>query len=374
MKKTIKSKALNFLCALKFKIIVFVCVVLYVVLLFHATLSTFRTEDKIPTIKTIGLSMQKEFQNIAAKVRAGIFIKNFPTFDFTNNRFVVDALVWFEFNKHQIMRETIDKFSFQNGEILECADPVVHVYDDKVLALYNVLFQTKTDLDFSRFPLEDHRVSIVLTNEEVSPSEMYFDDRSKWSSLVLSDRVFISNWVVHNKNILLGYKELDYDQFNTQRKVQNPTIVFSIDFKKVGIKNVLIIFVPIFAAVFLALFIFLMSFNNYIGKITLAVTSITALLGYRFVIQKMMPVIGYLTITDALYLFFLFFVLAIFVFQALLVRQYMFLMEKDKLARRERAEADVVEFKPRDTELMNTGAYYGAVLIFVAVVTFIVLR
>ncbi len=368
------KKIFNIFLEVKFKVFIFVCMLLYVLFLFKATLSTFRTEDKIPNVKTIGLLMQKDFRYISAKVRTGMYIKNFPTFDFVNNRFVVDGLVWFEFNQDEIMLDTIDKFSFQNSKIIKKEGPIVRSYDDKILALYNVQFETKTDLNFYRFPLEDHRVSIVLTNEATSPSEMYFDDRSKWSSLVIADNIFTSNWEVHNKNILLGYKELGFDRFNKQRRAQHPTVVFTVDFKKIGIKKVLIIFIPIFFAVFLALFTFLMSFNSHLGKFTLSVSSVTALLGYRFVIQKMMPKVGYLTVTDMLYFFFLFFAIAIFIFQLLLVRQYMFLSEKGKIPPRERVAVDVVEYKPCQTERINAVAYVVAVVIFVVTVTWIVLR
>ena len=174
--------------------------------------------------------------------------------------------------------------------------------------------------------------------------------------------------------IISGYEVSFFDKYNKQRKIKKPRVVFVVDFKKVGIKKILIIFIPIFAAVFFALFAFLMSFNNYIGKFTLSVSSITALLGYRFVIQKMMPKIGYLTVTDKLYLFFLFFSIAIFIFQLLLTRQYMLLLEKDRVARKERAEADVVMFQPKETEQINTYAYFIAIVIFVVTVTYIVLK
>ena len=97
---------------LKFKVAIFIVMFLYVIGLFYYALRTFRTSDPIPETKVISASMRKAFRDLSTKLRTGLFIKNFPTFDFTTNHFVVDAIVWFEFNKNEIMIKTIDGFTF----------------------------------------------------------------------------------------------------------------------------------------------------------------------------------------------------------------------------------------------------------------------
>jgi hypothetical protein len=155
--------------------------------------------------------------------------------------------------------------------------------------------------------------------------------------------------------------------------MQSPKAIFTINFQKAGINKILLIFVPLFAAVFIALFTFLMSFNSFQGKTTLGVTAVTALLGYRFVIQQMSPSVGYFTLTDKLFIFFLIFSFCIFVFQITLLRHYMFIMERERIKKAEQAEPDREFFTPRITERINTAAYFSAVIIFAIVVTYLVL-
>ncbi len=368
-----KLTVVQHLFEVKYKLLAFFGLLLYVVLLFNAVLAQFRTNDPIPQVQVLGRFMRKEFRHVSAKVRAGLHIENFPTFNMVHNKFIIDGLVWFEFDRNKIMLETVEKFSFDNGRILKKSPAKIETHGDTIVARYNVLFEIKSDLDFHRFPLEDHRLTIMLTNDFVSPNEMYFDDYIKSISLSVSPNIFTSDWKIHELRTFSGFTQLHFDEFNKQRTVQSPKAVFMIDFAKDGTKKVLIIFIPIFAAVFLALFTFLMSFNSYRGKFILSTSGVTALLGYRFVIEQLMPPVGYLTVTDKLYIFFLFFAFAIFIFQLLLVRQYMLLTERGKIQAKDLAVVDHVELLPKQTERINTMVYFAAVAVFAVVVTWFVM-
>jgi hypothetical protein len=79
-----------------------------------------------------------------------------------------------------------------------------------------------------------------------------------------------------------------------------------IEFSSAGSKDALIIFIPILFTVLLGLFALLMPLafdeDNYLG-LTLAAAAITSHLAYRFVIQTMMPSVGYTITTDSVYVF-----------------------------------------------------------------------
>lgn len=109
----------------KYKFFLFVAMFFYVLLLFKVALSSFRADDPIPDVETIGFEMRKQFKEFSAKVRAGLYIKNFPKLDFNKNEFVVDAMLWFEFQKDQLRLSTLEKFSFDNGKILEKSSPKI---------------------------------------------------------------------------------------------------------------------------------------------------------------------------------------------------------------------------------------------------------
>lgn len=368
-----KARLLSLLLSIKLKFAAFILLFFYIIGLFAYSLSYFRSEDPIPEVKVISVKMRKQFRDLSSKVKVGLLIRNFSTLDFINNNFVVDAMIWFEFNRDELMLSTIDQFSFENSKIIHKSKPYVTINGDTMHVKYDIIFDVKTDVNFNRFPLEDHRLSVVLTNNFINPKEMYFDDSSNALSFIVSDKLFTSNWNVHTLHSISGYSSVHFDQHNPRRHMQSPKAVFTIDFAKAGINKILLIFVPLFAAVFIALFTFLMSFNSYQGKTTLGVTSVTALLGYRFVIQQMSPPVGYFTLTDKLFIFFLIFSFLIFVFQILLLRHYMFIMERERIKKIEQAEPDREFLTPRITERINTFAYFFAVFLFAGVVSYFIL-
>lgn len=368
-----KLRMLAMFLDIKFKFFLFILLFFYVIGLFAFSLRSFRSDDAIPDVKVISVKMRKQFRDLSIKINTGIYIRNFSTFDFITNNFVVDAMVWFEFNKNEILLKTIDQFSFENSTITYKSPPYVTMHGEKMLVQYDVIVDVKTDVNFYRFPLEDHRLSLVLTNRFVTPNEMYFDDSNDALSFKVSDRLFTSNWRIHNLHGASGYASLYFDQHNPHRKMQSPKAIFTIDFQKSGINKILLIFVPLFAAAFIALFTFLMSFNSFQGKTTLGVTAVTALLGYRFVIQQMSPSVGYFTLTDKLFIFFLIFSFFIFVFQIILLRHYMFIMERERIKKMEQAEPDREFLTPRITERINTAVYFIAIAIFAIVVTYVIL-
>jgi hypothetical protein len=370
---TKKAHLFAVLLSIKLKFAAFVLLFFYIIGIFAYTLSSYRSDDPIPDVKVISLKMRKQFRDLTSIVKVGLLIRNFSTLDFINNNFVADAMIWFEFNRDELMLSTIDQFSFENSKIIHKSNPYVTIDGNTMLVKYDIIFDIKTDVNFYRFPLEDHRLSVVLTNNFINPKEMYFDDTGSGLSFVVSRNLFTSNWQVYSLNTLSGYSSVHFDQHNEHRHMLSPKAVFTVNFHKSGINKILLIFVPIFAAVFIALFTFLMSFNSYQGKTTLGVTAVTALLGYRFVIQQMSPPVGYFTLTDKLFIFFLIFSFIIFVFQILLLRHYMFIMERERIKKTEQAESDREFLTPRITERINTMAYFFSIFIFATVVTYFVL-
>lgn len=357
----------------KVKVTFFLTVFFYIVGLFVYALSEFRTSDPMPQVKMISMDMRKENIDFSSIVRAGLFINNFPEFNLIKNHCVVDAIVWFEYNKDELMASTIDNFSFENSDMLEKSKPKIRRYGDKVLVKYDVKFSVKTDIDFHRFPLSDHRLSMVLKNDQVTAEDMYFDDGEYALSFKIDDDVFISDWKVRSLAKISGYEPLLIDENEVRRIINVPKVVFSIDFAKAGMNKILLILVPIFAAMFLSLFTFLMSYNSYMGKYSLSITSITALLGYRFVIHQMSPSVGYFTIADKLFIFFLGVCFFNFAFQVVMTRQYMFLLERGRVTEAETALADIMYMTPKKTEAIGSYVFYFVATTLAVVVTIFVL-
>lgn len=291
---------------------------IYVILLVYRTLSYVYIDDPIPDLTTISVDIRSKFLEFTAQIGVGMYIKSFPVFDVPKNEFVAESIIWFEFNSNEVDLNMVEKFSIENGEILFKSSPDVRITDDKTFARYNVVFKFRSNLDFSKFPLEDHRVSIILVNNYVSPSEMYFDDRQERISFMLSENIFLSNWKVVSTSMRPGYGIVSVDKNNPDRQIMIPKIVYTIDIEQKSSKGSMIILIPMFAAIFFSLFSFLMAFSNFVGRYYLSIGAVTALLGYRFVIENLSPKVGYFMLSDKLYIFFLIISMCTFFFQVML--------------------------------------------------------
>jgi len=316
---------------INFKMTLFILLIGYVLVLFNITLSQVRIDDPKVIIKPVEAEVREKYREFTAQVKTGLLIKNFVSFNFMKNNFVIDGIVWFEFDSSEMMLKKVEKFSFENGRILYKSPPDMKMYGNRIFVKYKVVFEVRTNLDFHHFPISDHRLSIVMSNDFVSPGEMYFDDKEGSLSFTIGENLFTSNWKPYALDVQSGYSSMVLDKTDAEKKAVHPQVVFTIDFKKAGIKKVLIIFIPLFAAAFFSIFSFLVSMANYRGIFSLAITAMTALLGYRFVIEQLSPKVGYFTTTDSLYIFFLIFSFIVFLLQLLLTRKHFQLsIEKKK--------------------------------------------
>ena len=297
---------------------------LYLIILFRIAIGDFNSTDKVVKLIEFKPSTLREMAAFSVKVNTGIFIRNFPEFDAIKNKFIIDAIVWFEYNPREIMLETIERFSFDKGVIRKKSKPDIKISSETlVLVKYNVLFELKGSLTYYKFPLQDHRLSIVLSNDFVDPSEVYYmTDQA--ASFNIPQEVFPTNWEIYSTQVSCGYLELELDKQDKAKKTSNPKALFVINFRKASIRKLLIIFIPIFSAIFLSLFSFLISIGNFVGRFSLAITSVTSLLGYRFVIEHMMPSVGYFTTTDLIYIFLLMFAFMNFIIHLMITRYYFY--------------------------------------------------
>lgn len=285
---------------------------------FYLQLTHFNTTDPMPEFTIIDEAKQKEFGAFTVKVQTGMFIKNFPSFDMIKNLFVVDGIVWFEFNSDEMMLDTIGKFSFDNGKIVQLSPPDIRIDGNKTFVKYDVRVEFKSNLNYAKFPFEDHRISLVLTNNFVTPQEMFFMLGN--TSFAVSKNIFISNWIIKDLNTDTGYSNPRLDSQDSSKQTSYPQAAFILNIAKGGIRKVLIIFIPLFFGLLLSLSSFLLSLDNLVGRATLSVSGVTALLGYRFVIEQMMPEVGYFTLTDTIYILLFLSAFFVFIFQTLLTR------------------------------------------------------
>jgi hypothetical protein len=287
-------------------------------LVFSASLTQHKMSDPQPSFSVISRKKQKELGPFSARVKTGLYVKNFSTFDVVNNEFVVDAVVWFEFNPAEVMIETIEKFSFLDGKIQYKSSPDIRLIEDRIFAKYEVVVVIKSNLRFHHFPFDSHRLPLIITNNYVTTSEMTLITGD--ASFVISPTVSLPSWSIDDTTTDYGYSTARLDQVDDKKQIAYPQALFLISFSNIGIKDALIIFIPILFSILLGLFLLLIPYGTLGSNeviLSLSTVAITALLAYRFVIQNMMPTVGYLTTTDSVYTFGLLVTFILFFFRVI---------------------------------------------------------
>ncbi len=305
----------------KFKITALALCALYLAVITNVMLKRFNSTDMVPPLKPINTEALKALGPLTVRVKVGMFIKNFLVFDVSKNVFQIDALIWFLFNADEINLETVERFSFDNGKIIAKTPPDIKISGKEVFVKYNVIFEQKTDLNFHYYPLEDHRLPIMMTNDFVTPEEMIF--MVDGSSFQIVDKIAPAGWNFRDLSVDTGVLSINLDKENAKNQIASPKALYIINVAKASARRTLVIFTPLYAMTFLGMLSYVMHATNPVGRITLATAAFTGLLGYRFVLEQMIPQVGYFTLADNVYLFLLIFSFLQFVLQLLMTRYYL---------------------------------------------------
>ena len=303
----------------EYQVLVLIVTSSIVLLLGSQAITRFQVHEKHYEIKSITPAKIREWGGDPVLVEVGLYITNWHQFKLVENLFVFDGVVWFQFDPALISLDTIDKFSFEKGELLQKSVPSTKLIDGKLFAEYKIRLRFTSTLSHQFFPLDDHRVYITLANTYVTPSEMIF--RSYKSDFATSKKIFIPAWYQIDRAVQTGYEEEYIDKFDQRKVIRYPKSVFMLDFSRSGIRLILLILLPIFLIFFLSLFWFAFEPSEPRLVMTLATSAITSLIAYRFVIQTMSPKVGYFLLSDHIFTFFLALAFVSFVLALLWVRR-----------------------------------------------------
>lgn len=283
--------------------------------------SHFTSSDTIPVIQKYNPSTVDRFGTHAAIISSGLYIKNFLVFDPVKNNFIFNGVVWFEFDPEAITLDVLNKFSFERAQILEKSEPETRMVNGRFLVQYNLRVSFNNQLNYRYFPFDDHKVYLQLTNSLVFPSDVIFD--SAPSNFAIQTSVSGLGWDLVNKDVSIGFFEVDIHEDRSQINVSHPTVLFSLDYMRNGVRYALTILLPLLAIFFIALFIFSLNIVKYPTlAITLSAGCITATLAYRFVIESVSPIVGYFMVSDYIYFLFVFVTSLIFMISNILPRLY----------------------------------------------------
>lgn len=298
---------------IKFQISCILLVTIYTVTLLFIEHRQENFSEKIYPI----LKVKDDVKKISSNVDVGLHINNFPTFEIYKNNFSLDAIVWFRFPIGTESINTIDKFEFKNGEIAYKSPPMIRKIENKVIVAYQVKVNFKAYLNYSYFPIGDHRLNMILENRSVTPSELCFN--SDLDNFILADDILVSTWLPTKKIVQSGFiKSILETNTNNKSKMSlsYPCAVFTINFENSSLRDLITLYFPMYVIFFICFFTLMIEIPQYIQRMTIISSSMPILVLFRMVILQLSPSMGEITKADFTYFLLVFLSLIILVFQA----------------------------------------------------------
>lgn len=302
----------------------FILVILIIYGLFYKKQKKFLCSDPQPSIKSYS-----NLDNLDTPiVQTGIFIKDIPKIDINKNFVIINALVWFKFNNSVVHLDTLESFSFLNCINLEKKLVHLSIIQDETYVEYDIRLSFSNIFDHLYFPINDHRISIVMVHEKLTTHEMIYDVSG--TAIQFDKNIKAEDMNVISGKVEAGYREKMNVAENHEKNTPYPAVLFCINLKKNGLKNIRLIIIPLVLIFWISSVVCLLAAiqpnQNYIST---GISTLTLIMAYRYVIMQISPKVSYNTLTEKVYNLSLFFVFINFLLLISLVS-----FEKTSLASR----------------------------------------
>jgi branched-chain amino acid transport system substrate-binding protein len=266
--------------------------------------SFFSSDNKPNLLPYEQLKLNVDVETIM-KVKTGIFVQGFPTFDLNRNTIKINALIWFKFNRAQLSTETVENFSFLNATHIQKKLIETTVKDNFLILQYAVQVEFFSNLNQAYFPFNDHSIYLVMFHPELTSNQLIYEVGS--DSLELADDLQIQDWEIISSEAQVGFDYVSIAEISNNQ-ITHSRVLYTFNIKKTGLRKVLLITAPLI----LILFLSSSSILYPASGLSVAVGSITGILAYRYVINNMSPNVGYFTLGEYIYNYCLIFICATF--------------------------------------------------------------
>lgn len=277
-------------------------------------LYVFQTNDTHEPLRTVTQQKLNQWNAHPIIVKTGLYIREFQEFDFSTNQFTLKGTVWFELpQESSISVDDLGDFEFEKSVTTTTAPLIKQLENGDTLVQYNVTVQLKSPLNHRQFPLDDHRLYLVLIHNILQPKDILFD--SSPNALTIDPEIKIPGWRVIGTKVQTGYLKTSFDSTDEIRSRHYSAALFEIDYARNASRLIISILLPLLFLFFLSMFSFSV---DYKLCMTLATAAITGILGYRFVIERLSPLAArdYFTFSDHFFMIYFVAVSSVFLVTA----------------------------------------------------------
>lgn len=263
------------------------------------TYKKFITQDPLPTVVPIVAPNDKPI------IKTRLYLKEFLVLHMTENDFLSDVFVEFEYNPEQISHEIIDQFVFSKADIQTKQLISKNTERNKEIARYYVRLKFSSNLSHREFPLGDHKIIFLLTNYALSADKAVFVSDN--ADFRIDEGINTAGWDYVGKSVKAGIRNFAWDD-STHQTMSIPRVAYVIDFDRANVLEILMIVMPMLLIFLLMLLALILDANSHFKEIiALANGGILAIVVHRFTIRDISPKVPYFVLGD--YLFTLIFAL-----------------------------------------------------------------
>ncbi len=265
--------------------------------------SLYRSRIQDETVLSNPISQERIEAARQAKsiIKTGIYVKNFTTFDMLKGDFKWEALVWFSFDKTgPVTMDLIKEFTFEHVTVDYRSEPIISEIDGSTFVQYYVILSFKQRFNYSSFPLDAHRINLVLINKALAQTNALY--LSSENDVVVAPDALIKDWNMSKSFATEGMVNVQVSDDQDSVMIEYERIIFSLEFYKNSWRSLFLIFTPLFLIFFIGMFSLTFDvMKNFSTVLSLAVGSVSALFFYLGSLEKFSPVTDVFTIADKIF-------------------------------------------------------------------------
>lgn len=256
----------------------------------------FRTFIPLEPIKklntTSGLSEDK-------KVIVGLVISDLSQFNVEKNEFGVEGTVWFNFDPSKVPLDLIKKFRFEHGKIeYKSKKPILEKKGNRTVAKFNVSIDFTDYLNFEKFPLDDHYITLSLINKYLPPDVEFVTVKD--SFLLIAPDLKIPAWKIVEKFVKAGFQKISLEEERDVVFKVNEAI-FALGVEREDLTKIIVILLALSLVIFSVNFSYSVAWGPDPNVSTMVGQSLISFMSFWFVILSISPDhAGYFMLSDLL--------------------------------------------------------------------------
>jgi hypothetical protein len=234
------------------------------------------------------------------EVRTGVYIDRIPNIGFQDASWTVDFYVWF--NWHGAGIEPGKEFQVVDGAI--DSNETLSRYDngDDHYELHRVTATFTKVFDITRFPTDDHVLTISIEDVEHGSEELVFIPDVEGSEI--SSRVKVPGYVTGKATMVVkdhAYKTTRGDpRFASDHVATHSQLIYAIPIHRPDWSLFLKLFLTMWVAVAVSMLVFFIKPTDVDARFGLSVGALFAVMANAYVIQGSLPAASGLCMADLL--------------------------------------------------------------------------